>query len=75
MITKELIHSEIDSINDEYLDELYSVIKSFIESRKNNKKQSFMSKLKSIKINAPADFAANLDQYMSGEKRVKSNLR
>jgi len=75
MITKELIHSEIDSINDEDLDELYGVIKSFVESRKNDKKQSFMSKLKSIKINAPEDFAANLDQYMSGEKRVESNLR
>ena len=60
MNTKELIHSEIDSINDEDLDDLYSVIKNFIASRKNDKKQSFMSKLKSIKINAPKDFAANL---------------
>lgn len=71
MITKELIHSEIDSISDEYLDELYSVVKSFVESRTNGKKQSFMSKLKGIKIDAPEDFAANLDLYMSGEKRVE----
>jgi hypothetical protein len=30
-----------------------------------------MSKLKSVKIDAPEDFAANLDLYMSGEKRVE----
>jgi hypothetical protein len=33
-----------------------------------------MAKLKSIKIEAPADFAANFDQYASGEKRVEDNL-
>ena len=74
MITKELIHSEVDAISDEYLDELYNMIKKFVESRENGKKQSFMSKLKSIKIDAPEDFAANLDLYMSGEKRVEPNL-
>ena len=71
MVTKELIHSEIDSISDEYLDELYNLIKGFAESMKNGKKQSFMSKLKSIKIDAPKDFATDLDLYMSGEKRVE----
>ncbi len=75
MITKELIHSEVDRISDEYLDELYSMIRRFVESRKIGKKQSFMSKLKSIQIDAPEDFAANLDLYMSGEKRVQPNLR
>lgn len=75
MITKELIHSEIDSIGNEYLGELYDVVRDFAESRKNGKKQSFMSKLKNIKIDAPEDFATNFDLYMSGEKRVESNLR
>jgi hypothetical protein len=66
---------EIDSIGDEHIDELYSLIKSFVESRKNGKNQSFMSKLKGIKIDAPEDFAAKLDLYMSGEKSVESNIR
>lgn len=74
MITKELIHSEIDRLSDDYLDELYSVIKHFAETKKNGK-QSFMSKLKSIKINAPEDFSTNLDLYTSGEKSVEPNLR
>jgi hypothetical protein len=74
MITKELIHAEVDGISDEYLDELYALIKMFVESGKNGKKKSFMSKLKSVKIDAPEDFAANLDLYMSGEKRVEPDL-
>lgn len=69
-ITKAMIHSEIDTISDEYIDELYGLIKSFVSSRNNGRKQSFMSKLKSIKIEAPEDFSRNLDLYISGEKRV-----
>ena len=39
------------------------------QERKN--KPTLMSKLKRIKIDAPEDFAANLDLYLSGEKSVK----
>ena len=45
------------------------------QSKQSNSKQSFMSKLKSIKINAPEDFATNIDQYVSGEKRVEPDIR
>jgi hypothetical protein len=65
MMTKELIHTEVDGISDEYLDELYDLIKRFVETRANGKKQSCMSKLKSVKIDAPEDFAANLYLYAS----------
>jgi hypothetical protein len=30
-----------------------------------------MSQLKNIRIDEPDDFAANLDLYLSGEKRVE----
>ena len=33
-----------------------------------------MSQLRKIKINAPEDFAANLDLYLSGEKQTDSNI-
>lgn len=36
---------------------------------------SLMSKLKSIKIEGPEDFAANHDQYVTGERRAKPGLR
>ena len=76
MITKDQLHLEIDNLSDEYNEELYGVIKGFVAAKGNNgHKPSFMSKLKSIKIAAPEDFAANLDLYMSGEKRVEPNLR
>jgi len=48
MVTKELLHTEIDRVSVEYLDELYEVIKRFTQSRQPPKKQSLMSKLKSI---------------------------
>lgn len=74
MTTKELIRAEIDNLREEYLDELYRLIKNFAQSKQNGKKHSLMSKLKSIKIEAPEDFAANLDLYLSGEKRVEPDL-
>ncbi|WP_089728795.1 hypothetical protein [Candidatus Thiosymbion oneisti] len=71
MTTKELIKSEIDNVNDRYLDELYSVIKNFVEAKTVPKEGSFMSRLKYIKIDAPEDFSVNIDLYVSGEKRIE----
>jgi hypothetical protein len=71
MTTKELIKAEIDNVDDKYLDELYSVIKNFVEAKTAPQESSFMSRLKRIKINAPEDFSANLDLYVSGEKRIE----
>jgi hypothetical protein len=34
------------------------------------KKPGALSKLKKIKIQAPSDFARNLDQYLSGERTL-----
>ncbi|ACF43126.1 hypothetical protein Ppha_0837 [Pelodictyon phaeoclathratiforme BU-1] len=33
-----------------------------------------MTKLRQIQIDAPEDFAANLDIYLSGEKNASTNL-
>lgn len=74
MITKELIQVEVDSIDDEYLDELYDLIKRFVQEKQRSGKPTFMAKLKGVQIDAPEDFAANLDLYVSGEKRAEPNL-
>ncbi|MBW4688483.1 MAG: hypothetical protein KME40_26185 [Komarekiella atlantica HA4396-MV6] len=66
MTTKEEIKAEIDSLNEEYLNELYLLIKDFAQSKQQPKKASFMSKLKQIKIEAPENFAAHLDLYVDG---------
>ncbi len=71
MTTKELIQAEIDSVPEEELDRLYEWVKSFNELRPKDEERSFMSKLRSIQIDAPEDFAANLDLYLSGEKGIE----
>ena len=71
MTTKGLIHSEVDRVRDEYLGELYRLIKDFARSKERVHKPGLMSRLKSIKIEAPEDFAENLDLYVSGEKSAK----
>jgi hypothetical protein len=75
MTAKDNIKAEIDSLNEEYLDELYLLIKDFAQSKQHLKKPSFMSKLKQIKIDAPEDFASNLDSYLAGDEGEKQNIR
>ena len=74
MSTKELIQAELDTLSDEDLDGLYIVIKQFIQSKRHAKPRSLMASLRDIQIEAPPDFAANLDQYVSGEKRAEPDL-
>ena len=71
MTTKELIHAEIEKLSEEDLEKLYGVVKSFTRSKASERKPSLMSRLRRIKIQAPEDFAANFDLYLSGEKRVE----
>ncbi len=71
MISKEAIKSEIEKVPSERLDELYQIVRSFAahhDAGKANK--SFMSRLREIQLDGPEDFAANIDQYLSGEKTV-----
>ena len=74
MTTKELIKSEIDVIDDKYLDELYKIIKQFIETKAGSEKAAepseLMTRLRAHKIQGPKDFSENLDLYLSGEKRA-----
>jgi hypothetical protein len=74
MSTKELIHAELDVLSDKELEALYAVIKHFLESERPVKPRSLLATLRGIQIDAPPDFAANLDQYVSGEKRAKPDL-
>jgi len=74
MTTKELIYSEIDQIEEVYLNDLYQIITLFVQSKEPQKKPGLMTKLRQIQIDAPEDFAANLDLYLSGEKNASTNL-
>ena len=74
MTTKERIQAELEHVSDEKdLNELYKLVKDFTESRRNSS-QRLMSKLRSISIDAPEDFSANFDLYLTGEKRAQSDI-
>jgi hypothetical protein len=70
MITKELLKTEIDQIQEQYLEVLYKFIKT-LQQPQNIHQPSLMSKLKQIKIHAPSDFAKNIDAYLNGAKNVE----
>ena len=65
MTAKELIQAEIGTLDESDLNELYGVIKSFVESKKRAAPPSLMSKLKRVKIDAPTDFAAHAGGFSS----------
>lgn len=68
MTTKELIESEIQTMDESQLSALYQAAKQI--GKKKTVTPSIMSKLKSVKIQAPEDFSTNFDLYASGEKRA-----
>lgn len=73
MTKKELIYAEIDKLKEENLDELYEVVKRFAQIKLAPQKSGALAKLKRVKIQAPVDFAANLDLYLNGEKQISSD--
>jgi hypothetical protein len=74
MSTRERIQVEIGRIPDERLDELYGLIRSFAASKPAAARPGIMTKLRQVRIEAPPDFAANLDLYLSGEKSVGEDV-
>ena len=71
MTLKEPIYAEINKIEEDNLDELYEFVKQLaIAKTAAQPKTGILNKLKPIKIQAPVDFAANIDLYMNGEKNL-----
>ena len=70
MITKEIIQKELEKIPEEYLDELYTLIQRFVQVKSSQPQPGVLSRISKIKIQGPEDFAANIDLYLSGEKKI-----
>jgi len=71
MITKELIKTEIDNMEEQHLEALYKLIKSLQSSTiERQASTTLMAKLKTVTISAPEDFSENIDAYLNGEKNV-----
>lgn len=71
MTKKEQIKAEIDNLTEGDLEELHAIIKEFVQTKATSKKSSLMSRLRTIKIDAPEDFSIHLDQYASGERIIE----
>lgn len=66
MTTKEQIYAEIEHINENDLDEVYSILQRFTKGISVSKQLTLMEKLQQIQFDAPADFTENLDTYLYG---------
>lgn len=72
VITKEDIKQEIEKVPDEQLESLYKYVRELTEAKpKKQSKETFMAKMRKIKINAPSDFSRDIDLYLSGEKTIE----
>lgn len=74
MTTKELIEAELGDLNEEELDELYTLIKRFTQSRPQATEESILVKLQRIQFDGPEDLATNHDLYFTGEKREEQHI-
>jgi len=70
MVTRELIHSEIDRLSAEDLDELYKLIRQLARTKHKSRKKGALSRIKQVKISAPKDFSVNHDLYIAGKSRA-----
>lgn len=71
-VTKEQIKAEIDQMPVDKLDTLHRFIKELSSTREIPKMtgETFMEKMRKIKIDAPPDFSRNIDLYLNGEKTL-----
>jgi hypothetical protein len=77
MTTKQLLEAELDKLSEDELGELLRIARSLSETKGDPRKgeTGLLSKLREVSIEAPEDFAANLDLYVSGEKTLGNDQR
>ncbi|MEM1008996.1 MAG: hypothetical protein AAGJ35_08305 [Myxococcota bacterium] len=68
MMTREQLKSAIDQVDSQHFETLYRIIQSL--QQPSEPPTPLMQKLQTIKVNAPKDFARNIDQYLYEEKNA-----
>jgi hypothetical protein len=82
MITREVVKSEIDLVEERYLEVLRNIIQQFqllptallsvpTVPTETDSQLSLMDKLLSVKLSGPPDLAENFDAYLNEEKRIE----
>ena len=74
MSSKEVLLTEIAGLDDVYTDEVLQFVRQLNRTQRAARSGSLLTNLKGVRISAPADFAKNLDLYVSGEKRIDSDV-
>jgi hypothetical protein len=62
MLTKELLKTQIDQLDNQHLETLHQLIQS-LKTPVISSQPNLMEKLSTVKISAPHDFAENLTHY------------
>jgi ferritin-like protein len=60
MTTKQMIQEKIEGLSEEQLKQVYDMIEQLNSSENTVKKQSLMSRLREISIDAPEDFSVQV---------------
>ena len=71
-VTKEDIKAAVDKVPAEQLETLDRFIKSLTATHSTQKEtgETFMEKMRKIRIDAPPDFSRKIDLYLNGEKTL-----
>ena len=64
MISRAALKAEIDSLQEQDLDIVHSLLQSIIRQYDATRRETFMAKLKRIQIDAPPDFSQNIERYL-----------
>lgn len=67
MRTRDLIHAEVEKVEDDNLPELYRLVKGYAVPRA-ERTGDLMDRLLKIRIDGPEDWSENIDAYLNGEK-------
>ena len=71
-VTKDAIKEAVENVPNEQLEALYRHVKELARSNKKKiSRETFMEKMRKVRIDAPPDFSRNLDLYMNGEKTIE----
>lgn len=71
-VTKEELVAAINEVPPEKFEALRRFMRSLSRSNKTPKidRETFMEKMRKIRIEAPPDFSQNLDDYLYGDKEI-----
>lgn len=74
MTIREMIEEELDKLSEDRLVDVLQMVRSSGLRGSSPPGEGLMARLRGIRIDGPADFSENLDDYLTGEKRIEDHL-